>query len=628
MLDRPTHAAAAASTAGAGETYAFAGFLLDPVRRMLSRDGRAVPLTARLFDILVHLVEHHDRFVEREELQAAIWLGRQIEEGTIPRAISALRMVLRDHGAPEGLIATAPTRGYRLCAPVVMTHAATAGVSAAPARQTGWRTPTLLAVAVLAAAGGAFWVSGAWRARVPPFNPPPHSLSVLPFTAPDGDATESNLADGLAEELITSLGRVEQLRVTSPRSSFMFREPSASIGEIARRLNVGAVLEGSVRRLAGRLHVGVNLTDTVSGYQIWSASYERDAGDVLAIQNDIASQVMNTLHVRMPADETPLSGTGGTSNSNAWDAYFAGTALLSKGAPADVAHALAMFSQAIAMDPQFERAYEFRSKAREVIAVGGDAPEVATQQRLLAAAISDGETAVALAPESGSAHGALGWALFVSGRELRRAVSEFTLARRLSPGDAVLHAEAALVMLHVGDTSEALKDARMGVELDPLSPDALRGAAWVYARARRADDLHAVLRQLRALPNGDNARLTQDECLSALLVGEYASTVALCQPVHSWIRPYVLAIAQWKLGRQADARAALHELQAALGDNAAFQYAEIYAVWGDRQASAHWLGVAIKLQDSALADVLVDDFLAPVRDTPEFDAAMHFVGLR
>jgi TolB-like protein/DNA-binding winged helix-turn-helix (wHTH) protein len=631
VADQAAQPPAAATPGAAGPVHRFllCGFVLDPIGRTLSRDGQRLPLTARLFDMLLYLVEHRDRVVERDELLAAVWAGRHVEEGTVARAISSVRAILRAHGAGDTVITTLPNRGYRLSVPVQLASAPAPFVPAVAKRPAiGWLWAWLAAGALCTSLVAVLWAGGLIWQQEAPFVPPAHSIAVLPFETPGGDAADANLADGLAEELITALGRVEQLRVTSNRSSFTFRGRSAPLGEIARRLGVGAVLEGSVQRLGARVHVTAHLTDTMTGYETWSKAYDRNGGDALTVQEDIASDVVTALKVHLLPEQGPRLVLGGTSNRAASDAFFAGVALLAKGGTTDIAHAIMLFDQAIALDPKFERAYEFRSSAAWQRATGAESFDIEGQNSLFSQAIRDGETAVALEPDAGTAHGALGFGVFMLGQDMRRAGNELAVAVRLAPGNAVLRAEAALVSLSLGQLQRAVDDARRSVELDPLSPDALRGAAEVYARAHLADANRGVMQQLHDMPGADIARWRREQCISQLLLGEFAQAAAFCPGVKGWVRPFSLAIAHWKLGHVAEARAAMAELQGMVKDSGAYQYAEVYAVWGDRPASAHWLNVATQEKDGGLADLLVDDFLAPMRGTAEFASAARSIGLR
>jgi len=616
--------------AGPGERYGFCGFCLDPVRRVLTRDGQTVPLTARLFDTLLFLVEHRGRFVDRDALQASVWAGRHVEEWTVGRTISSLRDVLREHGAPDTLITTASSRGYCLSAPVWVVPAPSAAAAAArapapPRHANAWRGAAL-GVAVMAAALAAWlWAGGVAPRRAAPFTPPAHSVAVLPFA----DATGGNgeLGAALAEQVIVAFGRIDTLKVPSPLTSFQFGAQPAAPAEIGRRLQVGTVLEGSVRRMGETLHVAAHLTDTTTGYQIWSESYDRAVTNVFAVADEIARHVAVAMHVMPPAAPAPDATFGGSGNSMAVDAFLAGLSSMQLRTPANNARAYASFTEALRLDPKFVRAYQSRSEIAVRMTVDPDNANTAAQARLMDQAMRDAETAVKLAPESGAAHGALGYVVLVKGNDMRRAAAELTLATRLAPGDAGWRARAAEALFYIGQTQQALAYARESLEMDPSSYKALRGAAIVFANARKADEYHAVMRQLRANPVADPAATAGLECIYLPMLEEYQAAIAACQTAAPMVRDSSMAIVHWKLGHQAEARAALQRFREDTADSPVVM-AEIYAAWGDNDTSRKFLTEAVRVKDNDLIEILGNVYLAPVRDTPEFDAAARSIGLR
>ncbi len=274
--------------------FGFGPFVLDSVRRRLTLDGEVVKLPPTQFDTLLYLVQNPGRVVEKDELLAAVWGGRIIEEGNLSQAIYLLRRALARGEGEEGYIITAPGRGYRFSADVhevhrILPHSASPSTAQAPvidasaegfaasradAHPSAPRRRRIAALAIvgflmgMAAVSTVVW-RGAPEAPAPvqreaAFDPPPHSVAVLAFTNLSGDPAQEYFSDGLSEELIDGLGRIEGLRVPARQSSFSFKGKSATVGEIARRLNVGAVLEGSVRRDGKRLRVTAQLIEYVA----------------------------------------------------------------------------------------------------------------------------------------------------------------------------------------------------------------------------------------------------------------------------------------------------------------------------------------------------------------------------
>src|SRR6202161_3054395 len=156
------------------------------------------------------------------------------------------------------------------------------------------------------------------------FNPPPHSIAVLPFTNMSGDKDQEYFSDGLTEELLNSLVRINELQVAARTSAFSFKGKDTDIGTIARKLNVGAVLEGSVRRSAHTVRITAQLINAVTGFHLWSQTYDRDLGDVLKLQTEIATAVASSLKVTLLGDVAAKVELGGAGNPAAFDAYLRG----------------------------------------------------------------------------------------------------------------------------------------------------------------------------------------------------------------------------------------------------------------------------------------------------------------
>src|SRR4029077_10858933 len=156
------------------------------------------------------------------------------------------------------------------------------------------------------------------------FAPPPHSIAVLPFVNLSGDKAQEYFSDGLTEESLNSLAQINDLQVAARTSAFSFKGTNTDIGTIARKLNVGAVLEGSVRRSANTLRITAQLINAVTGFHLWSKSYDRDLGDVLKLQSEIATSVASALKVTLLGDVAARVELGGTRNLAAFDAYLRG----------------------------------------------------------------------------------------------------------------------------------------------------------------------------------------------------------------------------------------------------------------------------------------------------------------
>ncbi|HEY6483110.1 MAG TPA: TIR domain-containing protein, partial [Steroidobacteraceae bacterium] len=265
----------------------------------------------------------------------------------------------------------------RLLSPERSTSSAVSGAAPrlrGPVRAT-WRSkPALLAiVAIVICAALAYAMADKfWASRNPgtsarvtasrataetaaaAFNPPPHSIAVLPFVNLSGDKEQEYFSDGLTEELLNSLAEINGLQVAARTSAFSFKGKDNDIGTIARKLNVGAVLEGSVRRSAHTLRITAQLINAVTGFHLWSKSYDRDLGDVLKLQTEIATAVASALKVTLLGDVAARVELGGTHNPAAFDAYLRGAkAASSRRDTKDIPAAIAAYTEAIRLDPHY-----------------------------------------------------------------------------------------------------------------------------------------------------------------------------------------------------------------------------------------------------------------------------------
>jgi len=611
--------------------YRFGRFSLDPGRRALTNDGVRIKLAERLFDVLLYLVVNHGRLVEREELLQAVWAGRTVDDSNVSQAIFALRRVLQGCGAADTTIVTVPGRGFRFVEPVVFEPEQAGAPPAdqlAPAPMARRRWPATPAVAVLAlglalaSLGLAVWRDG----RPPPshgaaeaaFAPPAHSIAVLAFDNLSGDPGQAYLSDGLSEVLIDSLTQIDEIQVAGRISAFSFRGSHATAEQIGRALNVGAVLAGSVRRAGNRVVVTAQLTSTLTGFNLWSRTFDRDQADIVIVQTEIVQEVAQSLRVALKGDETARWMLGSTSNSAAYDAYLRGTKLR-RGArvEADFRAALAEFDRAVALDPGFALAHAKRAIILVALASAGthSSPE---QQQLVQQALAAADRAVALAPMSGPVHSARGGVLTYGVLDQAGGLAEQIKARRLMPGNAGIEANDSAAELALGHVDLALEAARRSTQIDPLNPDSWGQLARALFEAHRYDEALATLDHEHEATGGLPQRQAVLRALVLLMQGHSQAARAICAAGSAWQENQVLAIADHALGQQAAAEADLARIRASLGDGGAINYAEIHAQWGDKAEALHWMGEAVRLHDPGLIDVVLDPLLDPIRGDARF----------
>jgi len=609
--------------------YRFGRYRLDAVRRTLLCDGERIKLAERLFDVLLYLVVNHGRVVERDELLQSVWAGRIVEDSNVSQAIFALRKILRATGGQDASIVTVQGRGFRFAEPVVFEPEQPEGweapAAAAPDRSPwrGWM-PLALAVVVVALAGAGMALRSS-RAPGPgaapaasAFAPPAHSVAVLAFDTLGGDAGQTYLSDGLSEQLIDELTQINALSVAARTSSFSFRGSHATIADIARALNVGAVLAGSVRRSGTRLVVTAQLTNARTGFNIWSKTYDRDQSDIVTVQTDIALAVARSLQVALPSDAATRLALGGTSNAAALDAYLRGMTLRrAVRVEADLRATLAEFDRAVALDPDFALAHARR--AFILVGLASTGTYGSADQHLLAQqALAAADRAVALAPMLGMVHSARGAVLSYGMLDHAAAAAEQEKAQALTPGNAAIEGNVASAELALGHLEPAVEAARRATELDPLSPDMWGELARVFYEGHRYGEAMDALDRERTVTGTLPRRHSVLRATVLLLQGHAAEARPICASGGDWQENELLAMADHALGQQAAAEADLARVRAALGDGGALNYAEIAAQWGRTADALRWFDTAVRLRDPGLIDVVLDPLLDPIRSEPKF----------
>jgi TolB-like protein len=515
-----------------------------------------------------------------------------------------------------------------------------ARVSAAPTAPkpllTSWRAKAALSVAiavVIVASGylvnrlvlskrgaqvAAAAPPAAQSAPASAFNPPPHSIAVLPFVNMSGDKEQEYFSDGLTEELLNSLADINGLQVAARTSAFSFKGKDTDIGTIARKLNVGAVLEGSVRRSSHTVRITAQLIDAVTGFHLWSKTYDRDLGDVLKLQTEIATAVADALKVTLLADTATKIELGGTHNPAALDAQLHALRAADAGGGQNYLSAVAAYTDAIRLDPNYALAFAGRSFTQTLYAAQS-ASRLEVRQ-YFDNALADAHQAIALAPELAAGHLALGFYLANGALDLRQAHDEFERARALAPGDATILRVTGLFAIMTGRSEAGLADLRRAVTLDPLNATTHHLLGFGLYLAHRYEEARAANTEAISL-DPDLLRAYEYRGLTDYQLGDLAGARATCEArPNYWGTQWCLALVYEKLGRHAEAQAAVAKIQAMQGDTTAYQYSTIYAQWGDAAKALEWLESAMRLRDPGLSLLKVDPLMDPLRKEPRYQA--------
>ena len=448
------------------------------------------------------------------------------------------------------------------------------------------------------------------------FAPPPHSIAVLPFVNMSGDKEQEYFSEGLTEELLNSLSRINELQVAARTSSFSFQGEHPDIETVAHKLNVGAVLEGSVRRGANTVRITTQLVNGVTGFHLWSETYDRNLGDVLKLQTEIATAVASALKVTLLGDEAAKIQIGGTHNPNAFDAYLRGSKdYQNRHRAEDVRAAIAAYAEAIRLDPNYALAFAARSLAFFELGNWWTA-ESAAWHEAYDEAQSDAQKAIALAPDLGEGHLALAEA-YGARLEFAHALEEYERAVALAPGKAQVFEEYSDFAGAMGRFDAGIAAARRTVLLDPLNPHSHAALATALSWAHRDAEAKAAFQDALAL---DPQYSHPYAWWFYFALGEYQDARTWCEKrPNDWGSHVCLSIVYDKLGRHADAEAELARYKA--GNPAAddwYQYAQIYAEWGDAAKALSCLEKALSARNPSLYGLKNEPFFDPLRKEPRF----------
>jgi TolB-like protein/tetratricopeptide (TPR) repeat protein len=452
------------------------------------------------------------------------------------------------------------------------------------------------------------------------FSPPPHSIAVLPFVNVSGDKEQEYFSDGLTEELLNSLAEINELQVAARTSSFSFKE-HPDIVAVAHKLNVATVLEGSVRRSEHTVRVTAQLINAVTGFHLWSKTYDRDLSDVLKLQTEIATAVATALKVTLLRDVGAKIELGGTRNPAAFDAYLRASVAARRHDGKEEQAAIAAFSEAIHLDPKYGLAYAGRSLAYAAYAI-----EFATGAAIredFGKAQDDARQAIALAPDIAEGYLALGNFLENASLEFTQASEAYQRAQALAPGSVQVLGLSGRFAALMGHSEIGVAANRRALVLDPLNPRSHHLLGQALYAARRYDDMLVAFTGVISLDRDEKPPYGY-RGLAYYGLGDLQKARASCESRPDfWLSQWCLAVVYDKLGRHADAETALADLKAALGDGASYQYATIYAQWGNRVKALEWLETASRVRDPGLTLLKTDLLMDPLRKEPRFQAVMR-----
>ena len=555
------------------------------------------------------------------------------------RLMSAPELIVAGPGAPRvsaterlrqlGFPATGAQAALPSATRVMPSSDALAAMPALPPPRR-WRAPmaiaiiALLAVLVLAQVRQGesptrpATVVGAGAARAVAPAPDSRSIAVLPFADLSQDRDQGYMSDGLAEELINLLARVEGLKVIARTSSFAFRDQAADTPTLGRRLGVAHVLQGSVRRSGDRLRVGAQLVRAADGVQLWSQTFDRSVDDVFAVQDEIAAAVVAQLRVKLMA-AAPRTAT---TDARAYALFLRARQAGRRGNASGLSDAVALYREALEIDAGYAPAWVGLSSSYANQANAGLLPTA----EAIALARESVDRALQLDPAYARAHAQRGFLAMAHENDLALAARELQQALVLDPDDVGTLLNAGRLAQALGRTREAIALDQFVTGLDPVNARAHFNLGVDLLFAGRLEEATASLRTTLAL-SPDYAGGWYNIGMAELLANRPADALRSMQrePSDIW-RMIGLPMALHSLARKAEADAALAALEAAHANDSAYNIAYVHAWRGDRDAAFDWLDRAIANRDTGLSDLALEPAFRKLHADPRWPALLQRLG--
>lgn len=587
-----------------GSVYKFGSFVLDLSERVLLQGDASVPLTPKVFDTLVVLVESAGHLVTKERLMEEVWPDTFVEEANLSVNIATLRKALSKGGEKHQYIETISKRGYRFSARV--SKVAAEGVES--------QEPTPTQTAAQA--------NSAIRPRAA------NALAVLPFENASADHNFEYLSDGLTESIINGLSHLKNLRVSARNTVFRYKAiKEKDPQEIGRELGVGSVLSGRILQLGDRLIISTELVDVANGWQLWGEQYHRGQSDILAVQEEISQAICARLKARLTREEKERLGKSYTEDPEAYHLYLKGRYHWNKYHQQGLRKAISYFSQAIEIDPTYALAYAGLADSYYRLS-NVYMPTTEAMPKAKAAALRALEIDETLA----EAHAALGLVYMSYDRNWSAAEKELTRAAELKPNYAIAHQRLGLYFHLLGRFDRGIAEMRRAVELDPLSPQHCQSLAATLFLMREYDQ--AIKEIQRALEmDGDYHPLLYLLGRIYLEQGKFAEAIETFEKIvaedDAPIFRAAIGRAYAMAGQERKARSVLRELDQQSKERYISESykAVIHLALGDKNKAFACLEEAFQNHCEMMAWLKVDPAFDSVRRDLRFTNLLRRLGL-
>lgn len=596
-----------ASSPTSVEIVFFAEFEANLRSRELRRNGVKVRLPDQSFQVLAMLLERPGQLVAREGIRNRLWRADtfvDFDHG-LNNAVNRLREALGDSADTPRFIETLPRRGYRFIGdlrklkssssenytiPADLTESTTTtnvNVPGAGATRTLNRaTGVILLVLVLSVIGGV-----AFRFRTKSASTNVRSIAVLPLENLSGDSSQDYLADAVTDALITDLANIGSLQVVSRTSAMHYKGSRQSLPQIAQELKVDAVVEGSVMRSGNHLRVNVQLVQAHSDRHLWAKAYDRDLSEILAVQQDLAQNIVREIQAKLTPSEENRLASAQTVNPQAYEATLKGRYYWNRRSLDGFNKGLVFFQEAIRLDPGYAPAYAGMAHCYNFLGLGmGSEPPREMARKAKEAA----QKALELDENLADAHAALGFTHFRYDWNWAEAEHEFRRALELDPPNVIARGWLSDVLSFVGKTEEAQKQREQVRELDPFSIQSVRSVAFAYDSAKQYDKaIDYYRRAIESVP--DSFRMRMDLAGDYLGAGRYEEAAKEFQTVLTLYGNNVYPLARlgytyavW--GKKAEAERILSQLNNERRPGyVSYAIAEICERLGRKEEALSWL---------------------------------------
>ena len=618
----------------------FGVFEFDLRARELRKQGMRIRLLGQPVEILAMLVERPGEVVTREELQKKLWPGDtfvDFEHG-LNAAIKRLRDALGDDAENPRFVETLPRLGYRFIAAVNGAERSPSAEVAAQAPpisgvRLGLWVPAFAVLAIVVVVGVFLGMNvGGWRDRLlsRASTARIHSVAVLPLENLSGNPEEDYFADGMTDALIAELGKVSALRVISRQSVMRYKGSKKPLREIARELNVDALVEGSVLHSGDRVRVVANLIDASNDQHLWAEMFDRKVSDILALQSDFAESIAREVQAKLTSQERAQLTKVRPVNPEAHEAYLRGLYFWNKFSIPALNKSLEYFQQAIDKDPGYAQGYAGLAASYSILGNFGVLPPREAYPKAKAAA----KKALEIDEGLSEAHSQLGWETLLYERDWTGAEREFRRAIELNPSNANARDGLAMYLAALGRLDGAVAEIRRARDLDPLSLVINGDVGMILFFARQYDQALDHLQKTREMdPSFPPTYLHMGHAYEAKGMPEEAYQMYLkSMTLSGGPQKFRAALEQahakggWR-GAWQKAIDLVRQLQARGEYPDAYGVAERYMSLGDKNQALDWLLKAADERTFMVVFAKVDPRFDGLRSEPRFAELLRRIGL-